>query len=291
MATEPVQVGLSSYTYPWAISTADAAASHPVRHDDLVDRAVALGAPVLQIADNLPLERLTRPELHRLRDRAHDRGVRLEVGTRGIAADRLDQHLAIAVALGSPLLRVVVDRGGHEPTPAEVVALLRRHEDAFRRAGVVLAIENHDRLSSATLAGVVEELGTGWVGICLDTVNSLGALEGPDLVIATLGPYAVNVHVKDFDVVRANSSLGFDVRGRPVGGGRLDLDRLFDAIPAREQLTAVVELWTPQQDTAAATVELERRWAEESVRHLTGYLQARATAPRPGTSTLPAGAR
>ena len=161
-----------------------------------------------------------------------------------------------------------MDRGGHEPTPAEVVATLRPLAPAFRRAGVVLALENHDRLGSRTLAALVTELGTDWVGICLDTVNSLGALEGPEVVVEVLGPLAVNLHVKDFDVVRANASLGFDVRGRPVGGGRLDLDTLLPRLTRPGALTAVVELWTPRQASAEATVELERRWAEESVTHL-----------------------
>jgi len=281
VAPDRRRVGLSSFTFPWAVGMADAPVPAPLTHDDLLDRAVELGVPVVQIADNLPLDHLTRAELERLRGRADDLGVDLEVGTRGIAAEVLESHLAIAVALGSPILRVVVDRGGHEPAPAEIVATLRGHEQAFRRAGVTLAIENHDRLPSAVLAAVVEELGTGWVGICLDTVNSLGALEGPDVVVATLGPYAVNVHVKDFTVERSNSSLGFDVRGRPVGGGRLDLDRLFAAVPPDRPVTAVVELWTPRQADVAATVELERRWAEQSVHHLTTWLRSRAVPPLP----------
>lgn len=284
MAPEQLRVGLSSYTYPWAVGMPDAPSPRPLTHDDLLERAVELGVPVVQIADNLPLATLTRHELRRLRDRADERGLNLEVGTRGLAAATVEDHLDIAVTLGSPLLRMVVDQGGHEPTPAEIVALLRPHADAFRRAGVTLAIENHDRLPSSVLAAVVEELGTDWVGICLDTVNSLGALEGPAVVIATLGPYAVNLHVKDVTVERANSSLGFDVRGCPVGAGRLDLDLLLDAVPVDRPLTAVIELWTPRQATVAETVALERRWAEQSVHHLTGRLLARRTRPTPLTS-------
>ena len=281
MAPDQLRVGLSSFTYPWAVGMPDAPVPQPLTHNDLLDRAVELGVPVVQIADNLPLDALTRTELQRLRGRADDRSLSLEVGTRGITPDVLENHLGIAVALGSPLLRVVVDRGGHEPAPAEIVATLRAHEPAFRRAGVTLAIENHDRLPSAVLAAIVEELGTDWVGICLDTVNSLGALEGPDMVIATLGPYTVNVHVKDFTIDRSNSSLGFDVRGRPVGGGRLDLDHLFATVAQNHPVTAVIELWTPRQASETETIALERRWAEQSVDHLTGWLRSRAAGPVP----------
>ena len=57
--------------------------------------------------------------------------------------------------------------------------MLQRQRLMFEEAGVVLAIENHDKFSTDELVYMVEELGPSWVGICLDTVNSFGALEGP----------------------------------------------------------------------------------------------------------------
>lgn len=274
MATEEWRVGVSSYTYPWAVGVSGRPPPRPLTVEDLLDRAVELRASVVQVADNLPLHRRTAAELAELRDRAHADGLTIEVGTRGITADILTRDLAVAVSVGSPLLRVVVDHVGHEPAPAEIVALLRPHEQAFRRAGVTLAIENHDRLTSATLAGIVHQLGEDWVGICLDTVNSLGALEGPEVVITTLGPLTVNLHLKDFDVVRSNAGLGFDVRGRPVGQGRLDVARLLRTVGRPGlQKTAVVELWTPEQATLADTVALENSWARQSVEFLLGQLR------------------
>jgi sugar phosphate isomerase/epimerase len=208
-------------------------------------------------------------DLDALARHANGRGISLEVGTRGVQPDHLQRYLDIAARLGSPILRVVVDRAGHEPSPDEIVTLLAPHEAAFRDAGITLAIENHDRLPSATLAEIVRRLGADWVGICLDTVNSLGALEGPDVVIDTLAPITVNLHVKDFDIVRTNSSMGFSVEGRPVGQGRLDLARLLDAVGgAGRDLTAVVELWTPWRRTLEETIDLEYRWAQQSVAHL-----------------------
>lgn len=269
MAPSGLQVGLSSYTYPWAVGVPGDVPAQPLTATQLVQRAARLGVPVVQLADNLPLHLMDEKPLLALRDVATDAGVRIEVGTRGIEAFHLERYLELAVFFGSPILRVITDAAGHEPAPAEIVSLLREHELAFRRAEVVLAIENHDRLSSVVLAAVVEALGTQWVGICLDTVNSLGALEGPAVVIETLGPLAVNVHVKDFDIVRSHANLGFDVRGCPVGAGRLDLRQLFSRLGDRMPvLTAVIELWTPHQDSLADTVALERDWAEQSVQTL-----------------------
>ena len=100
----------------------------------------------------------------------------------------------------------------------------------FERAGVVLAIENHDRFKARTLAGMLERLGSEHVGICLDTVNSFGALEGPEVVVDVLGPWTVNLHVKDFAIFRAGHLMGFTVEGRPAGQGRLDVPWLLQKL-------------------------------------------------------------
>ena len=56
-----------------------------------------------------------------------------------------------------------------------------------------------------------------YVGICLDTVNSFGSLEGPEVVIETLAPYTVNLHIKDFDIRRTDHNMGFTIFGTPAG--------------------------------------------------------------------------
>jgi len=269
-----IRLGISSYTFPWSIGVAGDEPATPMSAADLLTRARDLGVMVVQVADNLPLHLHTSSELASLNYQARSSGIQVEIGTRGISEENILRYLDIAVLFGSPILRVVVDEAGCEPSPAQIVSLLGRHEAGFRRAGVTLAIENHDRLSSAVLAGIIESLGQEWVGICLDTVNSLGALEGPDLVIQRLGPLAVNLHVKDFVIIRSNANMGFDVRGCPVGAGRLDLERLFRSVggPLRE-ITAVLELWTPRQATIAQTVALEESWARRSFDVLARELQ------------------
>ena len=69
------------------------------------------------------------------------------------------------------------------------------------QAGVVIAIENHDRLKAKQLAVIAAAL-PATVGICLDTVNSMGALEGPEVVVETRSrPDTENLHLKDFAVI------------------------------------------------------------------------------------------
>lgn len=274
-----MRLGLSTYTYTWAIGVPGAAPREPLTAHGLLDRAVELGVPVVQFADNLPLESARPEDLERLARHARAAGIGIELGTRGIGPGPLRRYLAIAQALGSGLLRTVTDTPGHRPSPREVAETLAPMRAEFRRAGVTLAIENHDRFTSAELRQIITAIGTDWAGVCLDTVNSFGALEGPGVVVETLAPLAVNVHVKDFVITRAWHQMGFIVAGCPAGQGRLDIPWLLSAIGRhRGDVTAVLELWTPPEPAVEDTIAKERSWAQSSIGFLRDVLDRSATA-------------
>ena len=264
-----MRLGVSSFTFPWAIGGIES--DHPVAMDalDLLERAHLLGADVLQIADNLPIGHLSDGDLQKLKVAADFHSIALEVGTRGIKTEKLDRFLKIAQFLGSPILRVVIDSKGHEPDIAEICDLLKPFATKFKDANIKLAIENHDRLTCAEFNEIIDCVGSDWVGICLDTVNSLGAVEAPNTVIPALAPRAINVHLKDFEIVRTNGQMGFTVRGTALGQGRLDVTGVIAAVGGTSrEITAVIELWTPRQESYEETVALENKWALESVEYL-----------------------
>ena len=258
---------MSSYTYPWAVGVAKSMPQQPLTAMGLVAIAAELGVPVVQIADNLPLHALDVEALDALDEAARVASVSIEVGTRGIGADNILRYLALATRLGSGLLRVVLGGPDGEPTPTEAYKFLLPHRARFVDAGLTLAIENHDHHPSADLAALVCRLGEDWVGICLDTVNSFGALEGPEQVVANLSPYVVNVHVKDFVVRRSNHNMGFVIEGAPVGDGQLDVPWLLRQLEGRT-FSSIIEMWMPPEATVAATVAKQREWAERSVHYL-----------------------
>lgn len=262
-----MKVGLSSYTFPWAVGVPGWPPVRPLQPLELLERAVALGVGVVQFADNLPLHELDEQELSSVEAFAGEHGMQIELGTRGIG-EQLTRYADLAVRLGSPFVRVVIDLGGDEPTVPEAIARLSRFEDAYRTRGLRLAIENHDRFTSRQLLDIVDALGD-WTAICLDTVNSLGALEPPELVLAALGPRAINLHLKDFTIQRHRHALGFEVVGTPLGGGRLDLPRLLAAVEGWGHVqSAILELWTPLEESLELTIAKERSWAVASLSHL-----------------------
>lgn len=264
-----MQLGVGSYTFAWAIGVLGREPARPMNALSLLEKAAALGVRVVQIADNLPLDRLPLIERDQLIERADELGIAIEVGTRGIGTEHLRTYLRLAQCLGSRILRVVTDTHEHRPSPEETVRLLARVVSEFGRARVVLAIENHDRFAAGALARIVERLGSDHVGICLDTVNSFGALEGPQVVLDTLAPHVVNLHIKDFTIRRVGHQMGFAIEGTPAGQGQLDVPWLLSRLRAAgRDPNAILELWTPPEPTIEATIAKEDAWACESIRYL-----------------------
>lgn len=264
-----MKLGLSTYTYTWSVGVPGHLPARPMSALDLLGQAGRLGVKVVQFADNLPLDQLAPEDLQAVQNCAAQKGIQVEVGTRGIAQEHLRRYLYLAVRFQSPILRVVMDTATHHPSAEEAVQLLVPLEREFTRAGVRLAIENHDRFQTPALADLVRRLGTHWVGICLDTVNSFGALEGPQVVVEALGPLTVNLHFKDFTIFRASHMMGFTIEGRPAGQGKLNGNWLLGELKRYgRECNVILELWTPPEDTVEATMTKEQRWAEESIAYL-----------------------
>ena len=270
-----MKLGIGSYAYFWATGAPGYPPVSPLTAQGLIDKAVALGVGLVQIADNLPLHTLAPGEVEALAAHARDASVALEIGTRGIQPALLLQYLTLAVRLGSPIVRTLIDTADHHPSRDEVVETLRDIAPEYERANVKLAVENHDRFRVRALAQIIERIGSGHVGICLDTVNSLGALEGPDVVVKVLGPLCINLHVKDFRVRRVDHMMGFVVEGTPAGQGMLDIPWLLDCLAQYgHNPSAILELWPPLEAELNDTIAKEDRWVRESVAYLRQMLPA-----------------
>jgi sugar phosphate isomerase/epimerase len=269
-----MRLGVSSYTYVWGVGVPGyEQPPQPLTPAGLLAKAVGLGVRALQIADNLPLDRLSDADRLALRQGADEHGIELEVGTAGIASDLLSEYLAIARQLRSGILRTVIDTPGDHPEPAEVVERLRPVLPAFAAAGVTLAIENHDRYRAETLRRIVVELNSPAVGICLDTANSIGCLEGPEQVVETLGRHVVSLHLKDVQAFRPPHLKGFVVEGRPAGQGQVDFPWLLHRLRQLGSYpNAILELWPAPLALLSANLAQEDAWAEASVRYLRRFI-------------------
>src|SRR5690606_29669957 len=121
---------------------------------------------------------------------------------------------------------------------------------------VILAIENHDRFKAAEFAEMVYLSDSRHVGICLDSVNSMGAGEGLETVTDKLAPLTVNLHVKEFSVRRIYHQMGFIIEGCPLGQGMLPVRDLVHKVSSRCH-SAILEQWTPPEDSIEKTIVKE----------------------------------
>jgi len=269
-----MKLGVGSYTYMWSIGFAGASPENPMTALGLLAKARELGVRVVQYGPNLPLYELPGGELDEVLAASRQWGIELEIGTRGVETVHLLRMLEFTVRCRSALLRTIPEvEGGRVPSQAELAALLRAVEPQFRQAGVRLAMEN-SLMPAAELAGALREVGSEFLGITLDTVNSLAIPEGTREVARRLIPWTCCLHVKDFAVRREWHMMGFRVEGRPAGQGQLDVPWLLGALrKAGAQCNAILELWVPEQTTLEQTIELEQRWAVESVAYLRSLIK------------------
>lgn len=261
-----MKLGLSTYTMTWSIGVPGyEPPADPLTADGLIRLAHECGLELVQIADNIPLHLMSEEELRSLRATADDLGVTIEIGTRGTNPEHLLLYLQIARKLRSGLVRTIITIPDADQACAELQQVL----PAFAEAGITLAVENHGLQTTGQLVQLFQKLDSPFVGSCLDTVNSFGALEGPALVIERLMPYLVNLHIKDFDIQRVDHQMGFVILGTPAGEGRLDLPDLVKKARQRgRDVNAILELWTPYTGSVEQTIALEHEWLKKSLDNL-----------------------
>jgi sugar phosphate isomerase/epimerase len=216
--------------------------------------AAEAGAAFIQLSLHHTRDRSTA-ELPALAHRAGELGLRVLASGdplggvhRGesvaTATARVEGWIERAAALGSPILRVAsgfyrADLAGRpEAIEAErlwTVEALGAALDSARDAGVRLAIENHSDFTVAEYGSILRELGSEDVGVFLDLINPISALDDPVTVVRGLAPLAVAGHIKDYELRSIWTEgryhrRGFSVLWRYPGEGAADLPALLDAL-------------------------------------------------------------
>ena len=269
-----MDLGISSYTFTWAVGVDGyQKPRHPLSALGLIEKAKNLGLSVVQICNNMPLDLLSNVEIKELSSVVRKERIELEIGTQGVDPACLYQYLNLANQLNAKLVRTTLHSGNSMPDIYQAIKWLKQIARDFEADSVRIAIENHDKYSSENLVKIVEEVDSPSVGICLDTVNSLGVLECPGFVVKKLAPYTINLHIKDFKIQRVQHQMGFLVTGCPAGDGQLDIDMVLNVLHEEGKTpNKILELWTPFNETIEKTTETENEWCEKSIKFLKGIL-------------------
>lgn len=106
-----------------------------------------------------------------------------------------------------------------------------------------MAIENHKDLRTPELLDLIKKLDSPFVGVCIDTGNSIALLESPQETVELLAPYAFTTHMKDMGVEEYRD--GFLLSEVPLGAGFLDLAQIVTTVrKARPAIRLNLEMIT-----------------------------------------------
>ncbi len=274
--SQNIYLGISSFAYKWSFGIPGyPQAAKPLDEEGLIQRAADLGVDLVQLGDNCQLHTKTEKQLSRLKALADEKNLRLEIGTTGTDPKGLKRHLEIARILGAGLVRSMVGSRTKTESLETAESNLKAVCGDFEKEGILLALENYELYSVADLAALIDRVSSPALGACLDTTNSIGALEIPDVVVKALAPYAFCLHIKDIRFKRVDYGLGFNVQGCPVGEGVLEIEKIFKTVFSYDRLVSVVlEQWTPYQGDVEQTIALQDRWAVMSIEYLKRHLNS-----------------
>ena len=265
-----MQLGIGSYTYGWSIAAKkEDGIRYSMDENDLIDKAKQFGIKLLQIGDNLPLHEWTEKRLEAFEKSLEQNNFTLEIGAKGLTTDNLIRYTELCIRFNAGILRFIIDDKNYEPAVKEVVQIISANVSLLEKHNITLALENHDRLKASEYALLVKLVNNKNLGICLDTVNSIGAGESIETIIDILAPCTVNLHIKDFGIARLPHKQGFIIDGRIAGEGMLNIPSLLTRLkPYNLCYTCIAEQWVPPEKDRSATLQKEQLWAEKSINYL-----------------------
>jgi len=206
-----------------------------------LDFAAKWNVKVVHFSEIRFLGSLDPDNLKKVRARADELGIDLEIGMRSIcptsamfdkaagsAEDQLGRMLDAAKMVRSPIVRAVLgsaaDRKGDiEQHIGSLVGVLKNMRSRILDAGVKVAIENHaGDMQARELKSLVLAAGPDIVGVCLDSGNPVWTIEDPHLTLETLAPYVLTSHMRDSALWKTQD--GIAVRWTRMGEGSMGME-------------------------------------------------------------------
>ena len=152
--------------------------------------------------------------------------------------DRFTAEVQSAQAAGATVMRTAMLSGRRYETFATAAEFetfrakswksLALAEPIAKKHGVRLAVENHKDWLIPDLLAIIQKISSKYLGICVDTGNSIALLEDAMAVVEAYAPFAFTTHLKDMGV--AQYEHGFLLSEVPLGAGFLDLARIVKTI-------------------------------------------------------------
>lgn len=243
-----MRIGLSVYGTTFGMGI-DPASGHPIITPmQLMDKAIDAGLEGVE----LPATLVQGEDAAAVAQYARERGLFITLETEGYTPSKLASAIDLGIRLGAGTIRTMVggaklggDRrplaGRWQSFLQEVLTGLREATAVAERAGVNLAVENHQDLASEELLWLCESIGSQRFGITLDTGSTLATAEEPVDFAKRVAPHVKNVHLKDYQVYMY--SEGYRLVRCPLGQGVVNFPALFKIFAETcPQVTMSIEL-------------------------------------------------
>jgi sugar phosphate isomerase/epimerase len=190
----------------------------------------------------------------------------------------MEEGIAIAESIGSDIGKISMDI--HRPHPVcssafhpEVIPQLEdiacKAEAAApvaQNAGVRLCLENHTEAFSDEVLWIINRVNHPYVGVCVDTNNSLMVGEDPLTAIRKLAPLSFTNHFSDHRIVF--DQYGCRITGVATGSGDVPMREAYQVIKANcnmKRLNIEVE-FDPENDGREEARRREYEAVVESIR-------------------------
>lgn len=89
-----MQPGIGTYSLPWCFGIGDFVLARLFNAEDLLIFVAGKGIKYVQFGDNYSLHALPGDALTRLKRRADELGIKLQVGTRGLPVSNVKEYLS-----------------------------------------------------------------------------------------------------------------------------------------------------------------------------------------------------
>lgn len=228
-------VSVASYAIRWR-SSSESTNYPPFKHAlNLLEHCHKIGAGGIQVG----VGNWTADYAGKVRDRREQLGLYLEGQIRLPKNDsdisRFETEVKQAKEAGADIIRTVCLGGRRYETFKSLEAFqefkkasihsLEMAEPVMKKHRVKLAVENHKDWRVPELIAILRDLDSEWIGVTLDTGNSISLMEDPMEVVEGLAPYTLTTHFKDMAFEEYED--GFLLSEVPLGKGALDLKRMI----------------------------------------------------------------
>ena len=221
----------------------------------LMDEAKKLGLDGLHLTA-ADLGATDQDHLHDVRRAAEERGLFLEYNFSLDASeydDRLthtmEEGIAIAESIGSDIGKISMDvkrprpvcgSAFHPEVIPQLENIAKKAEAAApvaQNAGVRICLENHTEAFSDEVLWIINRVNHPYVGVCVDTNNSLMVGEDPLTAIRKLAPLSFTNHFSDHRIVF--DQYGCRITGVATGSGDVPMREAYQIIKANPNIKRI----------------------------------------------------